>query len=93
MNNKEPLEILSDTLAVMTARAIEAEAEIKEVCANADRWYQNWRRADEQLQKTEEKLKEVRRELHTIRTQQKFRKTLREKLQEAEEGAAHETDN
>lgn len=66
MSDKTPIEILSNTLAIMTARAMETEAKLEEANANVDRWYQNWKRADEQLKTTEDNLKKARCELNAI---------------------------
>lgn len=47
-DKKTPIEILSDALASMTERALEAERERDSAKKRADEWYQSWKRKDEE---------------------------------------------
>lgn len=54
---KSPIEMLTDLLGEMTARALEAERQRDEALKSSDEWYQNWQRKDAQLKEVEEALK------------------------------------
>lgn len=45
-NEKTPIELVTDLLAAMTARATEAEKERDELKARGLDWYKSWERAD-----------------------------------------------
>lgn len=55
---KTPIELMADLLAVMTARAVEAERQRDEAQKSSDEWYGHWQTKDAQLKKTEAKLAE-----------------------------------
>ena len=50
---KNPINILTDALAEMTARAIKAEEERDEAIKNENSWYENWKRRSAELEEKE----------------------------------------
>ena len=80
-NQKTPIELVLDLLAVMTARATEAERQAAEARKSSDEWYQHWQSKDKQLKEAEEKL------AAEIKEHQNTRQALREALATAEKGA------
>ena len=69
---KSPLDLVTELLAVMTARAVEAERQRDEAQKSSDEWYNNWQNKDAQL--TEAKL------AAEIAEHQNTRQQLREAL-------------
>ena len=57
--SKTPLELVTDLLAQMTARAIEAEMQRDAACQRADSWYELHQRKEEQLKKANEQIEEL----------------------------------
>lgn len=80
-NQKTPIELVLDLLAVMTARATEAERQADDARKSSDEWYQHWQSKDKQLKEAEEKL------AAEIKEHQNTRQALREALATAEKGA------
>lgn len=72
--NKSPIELVTELLAVMTARAVEAERQLTEARKSADEWYGFYQTRDKALKETEEKLNAE------IAEHQITRRTLREAL-------------
>lgn len=71
---KSPLDLVTELLAVMTARAVEAERQRDEAQKSSDEWYNNWQNKDAQLKETEAKL------AAEIAEHQNTRQQLREAL-------------
>ena len=71
---KSPIELVTELLAIMTARAVEAERQRDEAQKSADEWYQNWQRKDAELKEAEAKLHAE------IGEHQETRRQLREAL-------------
>ena len=80
---KSPLDLVTELLAVMTARAVEAERQRDEAQKSADEWYQNWQRKDSELKEAEAKLTEE------IAEHQNTRQQLREALNNQEGDQDH----
>lgn len=80
---KSPIELVTELLAVMTARAVEAERQRDEAQKSADEWYQNWQRKDTDLKETEAKLDAE------IAEHQNTRQQLREALNNQEGDQDH----
>lgn len=76
-HEKNPIELLTDLLAAMTARAVEAERKLAEAEESSTEWYQNWQRKDATLKEVEEKL------AAEIREHQNTKNALREALEAA----------
>ena len=53
---KNPIELVTELLATMTARAVEAEHKLTEAEKGSDEWYQSWQRKDAALKEMEAKL-------------------------------------
>ena len=71
---KSPIELVTELLAIMTARAVEAERQRDEAQKSSDEWYQNWQAKDAALKETEAKLRAE------IGEHQETRRQLREAL-------------
>ena len=54
--DKNPVQMLANLLAEMTDRCIKAEQERDAQKERADRWYESWQKADEDLKATRLKL-------------------------------------
>lgn len=80
-NQKTPIELMADLLAVMTARATEAERQVAKAEKSSNEWYQHWQTKDKQLKEAEEKL------AAEIKDHQNARQALREALDTAQKGA------
>ena len=65
-NTKNPIEILTEMLATMTARAVEAERQRDEAIASSNEWYAFYQRKDEELGKEKEAHAETKRELQEL---------------------------
>lgn len=84
---KNPIELVTELLAVMTARAVEAERQRDEARKTSDDWYTNWQRKDAELKEAEAKL-------HTeIGEHQETRRQLREALNNQEGDQDHGKSN
>lgn len=75
---KSPIELVTELLAIMTARAVEAERQRDEAQKSSDEWYNNWQRKDAELKAAEAKLhaeigehQETRRQLREALSNQK----------------------
>lgn len=55
---KNPIDQLAYLLGAMTTRAIEAERERDAAKLDAENWYKNWQRKDEQLEECRKELEE-----------------------------------
>ena len=66
---KSPIEVLTDTLGEMTARAMEAERQLAAAKEDAANWYDLYQRKDAQQKETEAKLKAETEELQRVRRQ------------------------
>lgn len=75
---KNPIELITELLATMTARAVEAEHKLAEAEKGSDEWYQSWQRKDTQLKETEAKL------AAEIKEHQNTRQKLRDALNDQE---------
>lgn len=71
---KSPIELVTELLAIMTARAVEAERQRDEAQKSSDEWYNNWQNKDAQLKEAEAKL------AAEIAEHQNTRQQLREAL-------------
>lgn len=71
---KGPIELVTDLLAAMTARAVEAERQLAEAKKSADEWYGYYQDKDKALKETEAKLSAE------IAEHQSTRQALREAL-------------
>lgn len=60
--NKTPLQVLTDTLAAMTERAMNAEKERDKLKARSLDWYKSWERVDKAHKETQAALAEEIRE-------------------------------
>lgn len=65
-NTKNPIEILTETLATMTARAVEAERERDAAIASSNDWYSMYQRKDEELGKEKEAHAATKKELQDL---------------------------
>lgn len=84
---KNPIELVTELLAVMTVRAVEAERQRDEARKSSDDWYTNWQRKDAELKEAEAKL-------HTeIKEHQETRRQLREALNNQEGDQDHGKSN
>lgn len=75
---KSPIELLTELLATMTARAVEAERQRDEALKSSDEWYHNWQNKDAALKEAEAKLHDE------IAEHQSTRQQLREALKKQE---------
>lgn len=57
--SKNPVEMLTEYLAAMTMRAIEAEAQLDEANKRADEWYKHWQARMAELKTAEERIAEA----------------------------------
>lgn len=80
---KSPLDLVTELLAVMTARAVESERQRDEAQKSADEWYHNWQRKDAELKEAEAKL------TAEIAEHQNTRQQLREALNNQEGDQDH----
>ena len=71
---KTPIDILTESLAVITFRAMEAERKMELAQKQADDWYKNWQKANDSCAALQDKLEalsdtnaELRRELKEVR--------------------------
>ena len=71
-NRPSPIQSLTDLLAEMTTRAVEAERQRDEAQKRSDEWYAYYQRKDGELKETEAKL------AAEIEEHQKTRQQLRE---------------
>lgn len=71
---KNPIELVTELLGTMTARAVEAERQRDEAKKNADEWYGCYQNKDAELKEAEAKLSAE------ITEHQNTRQTLREAL-------------
>lgn len=71
---KNPIELVTELLGTMTARAVEAERQRDEAKKNADEWYGYYQSKDAELKEAEAKLSTE------ITEHQNTRQTLREAL-------------
>lgn len=53
-NTKNPIEILTETLATMTARAVEAERQRDEAIASSNEWFALYQKKDAELGREKE---------------------------------------
>ena len=84
---KSPLDLVTELLAIMTARAVETERQRDEAQKSANEWYQNWQRKDAEL-------KEAVAKLHAeIEEHQETRWQLREVLNNQEGDRDHGESN
>lgn len=71
---KTPIELVTDLLAIMTARAVEAERQRDEAKKSSDEWYAFYQQKDAELKEAQAKLSAE------IEDHQNTRQTLREAL-------------
>ncbi len=69
---KNPIQLVTELLAEMTARAVEAEQQRDEAQKSSDEWYAYYQKKDAELKETEAKL------AAEIEEHQKARQQLRE---------------
>lgn len=84
---KNPIELVTELLAVMTARAVEAERQRDEAEKTSDDWYTNWQRKDSELKEAEAKLHAE------IEEHQETRRQFREALNNQEGDQDHGKSN
>lgn len=77
---KSPIELVTELLATMAARAVEVENQLESARKSSDEWYQNWQRKDAQLKEAEAKL------AAEIEEHQNTQQALREALDNMEKG-------
>lgn len=71
---KNPIELVTELLGTMTARAVETERQRDEAEKSSDEWYHNWQAKDAALKEAEAKLSAE------IAEHQNTRQKLREAL-------------
>ena len=71
-NKKNPIQLVTELLAEMTARAVEAERQRDEAQKSSDEWYAYYQKKDTELKETAAKL------AAEIEEHQKARQQLRE---------------
>lgn len=80
---KNPIQLVTELLAEMTARAVEAERQRDEAQKSSDEWYAYYQNKDKELKETAAKLAEETEE------HQKTRQQLREALNNQEGDQEH----
>lgn len=84
---KNPIQSVTDLLAEMTARAVEAERQHAEAQKSSDEWYAYYQKKDAELKETAAKL------AAEIEEHQKTRQQLREALNNQEGEQEHGESN
>lgn len=59
-NQKPIIQILTDTLAEVSARAHKAETEVERLTNDDNNWYKHWQTKDAELKKVTEELSQLR---------------------------------
>ena len=66
-NTQKPvIQILTDTLAEMSTRAHNAEAEVEKLKADDNDWYHHWQTKDAEVKRSTEELNELKRQFHDL---------------------------
>lgn len=66
-NTQKPvIQILTDTLAEMSTRAHNAEAEVEKLKADDNSWYHHWQTKDAEVKRITEELNELKRQFHDL---------------------------
>ncbi|WP_302316952.1 hypothetical protein [uncultured Alistipes sp.] len=84
---KNPIQLVTELLAEMTARVVEAEQQRDEAQKNSDEWYAYYQKKDAELKETAAKL------AAEIEEHQKTRQQLREALNNQEGDQDHGESN
>jgi len=89
-NTQKPvIQILTDTLAEMSARAHNAEAEVEKLKADDNNWYHHWQTKDAEAKKLTEELNELRGKFHDLMSERNDLKDAYDSLKQ-KEAESHE---
>lgn len=82
---KTVIQILTDTLAEMSTRAHNAEAEVEKLKADDNSWYHHWQTKDAEVKKLTEELNELKSKFHDLMNERNDLKDAYEILKHKEE--------
>lgn len=82
---KTPIELLTDLLAVMSARATAAEAEVERMKTDDNSWYHHWQTKDAEVKKLTEELNELKGKIHELMNERNDLKDAYDALKQREE--------
>lgn len=89
-NTQKPvMQILTDTLAEMSARAHNAEAEVERLKDDDNNWYHHWQTKDAEVKKLTEELNELKGKFHDLMSERNDLKDAYDSLNQ-KEAKSHE---
>ncbi|WP_339060054.1 hypothetical protein [Tepidibacillus marianensis] len=86
---KTVIQILTDTLAEMSTRAHNAEAEVERLKADDNNWYRHWQTKDAEVKKLTEELNELKSKFHDLMNERNDLKDAYDELKQ-KEARSHE---